>query len=216
MQPPRSDPRSHLAAINPEAGAHPITSDPVELAAAVSAGERSLADFPYYEARYGERGRRFASSDSAWLVTLTRMRTSEAMRQVLWLGQVLSARGMPQYLLERHLLHLDSALETARPQPPGARRVLLHASRRLAAARESVFPQSLFETLSAGLDRETGSCEGRIERMGAILVSAVADESLGLANSIVSVESWAADAARFPRIWCDAVTATIHRAMSAR
>lgn len=210
----RKEPRPLLSTLNPEAGAHPITTDPEELAAATAAGERSIAEFPYYEVRYGERGHRFAVSDSAWLVTLGRMRTSDAMRQVLWLGQVLSARGMPQYLLERHLLFLDEALEPLRRAD--SRRVHLHAARRMAAARQAVIGQQTFDRLAAEFDRAAANIPRHVPRMGAILVSAVADQKMGLANSVTSVVTWACDESRFPAAWCAAVNDVIQRAKSAR
>jgi heme oxygenase len=90
-------------ALNPDAGTHPIPNDVREVHAALLAGERSREAWPYYEARYGERGLRFTRSDSAWLVTLLREGVEVAARQIAWLGRVLAARGMPRYLLELHL-----------------------------------------------------------------------------------------------------------------
>src|SRR4051812_28593243 len=59
------------AALNPEAGHHAVTTDPRELRAALRAGEQTQRRFGYYEQRYGERGRAFTRSDSAWIVTVT-------------------------------------------------------------------------------------------------------------------------------------------------
>ena len=33
----------------------------------------SISEFPYYQERYGERGKRFSDSDTCWLVTLTNL-----------------------------------------------------------------------------------------------------------------------------------------------
>jgi hypothetical protein len=94
--------RTLVTSLNPEAGSHPIPSDPRELQAAVRAGERCWQRFPYFSQRYGHRGEKFTSSDSAWLVTLVEYDQARVHQQVAWLGQVLAARGMPRLLLETH------------------------------------------------------------------------------------------------------------------
>lgn len=90
-------------AINPEAGDHPVPQNPVILQAAITAGRRCHEEFSYYERRYGERGRRFTDSDAAWLALLAEQPEEVVRDQVLWLGRVLSSRGMPLLLLERQL-----------------------------------------------------------------------------------------------------------------
>src|SRR4051812_29905222 len=101
--------------INPDAGDHAITADPVEKAAAEAAIRLSWREFPYYAQRYGERGWRFSLSDTGWIETLCHLSSTEADGQVRWLGGLLAARGMPLYLLERHLVHLHAELVRARP-----------------------------------------------------------------------------------------------------
>jgi hypothetical protein len=101
--------------INPDAGTHAISNDPAERAAAEAATRQSWREFPYYPRRYGERGWRFSLSDSGWLSTLSDASDSEAFEQTRWLARLLVSRGMPQYLLERHLFHLHSALMQALP-----------------------------------------------------------------------------------------------------
>lgn len=64
-----------VTSINPEAGRHAVPEDERELQAAVLAGDLCWERFPYFEERYGERGRRFARSDGAWLATLPRLAT---------------------------------------------------------------------------------------------------------------------------------------------
>ena len=54
-------------ALNPEAGNHPVPQDTQVLLAVLRASERCLAEFPYFMCRYGQRGRRFADTDGAWL-----------------------------------------------------------------------------------------------------------------------------------------------------
>src|SRR4051812_16513914 len=105
--------RPAVAALNPEAGNHAVTTDPRELGAAIRVGERTRERFVYYERRYGERGRRFTHSDSAWIVTLAGNPPAVVERQLRWLGSLLAARGMPRWLLEVHLEGLHAQLVTA-------------------------------------------------------------------------------------------------------
>lgn len=90
-------------ALNPEAGEHCVPQDPAVLQAALRAGRRCREAFSYYERRYGDRGRRFTDSDAAWLAALTDQPVAIVTDQVIWLGRVLSARGMPFLLMERQL-----------------------------------------------------------------------------------------------------------------
>ena len=99
--------------VNPEAGDHAVTADPDEQAAAEAAIRASWREFPYYAKRYGERGWRFSLSDTGWIQTLCHLSAPEARVQVRWLGGLLAARGMPLYLLERHLVHLHRELVQA-------------------------------------------------------------------------------------------------------
>ena len=54
--------------VNPDAGMYEITSDRDLLTACERAIDVTYAAHPYYPARYADRGRRFSSSDSGWLV----------------------------------------------------------------------------------------------------------------------------------------------------
>src|ERR1700755_2547305 len=95
---------------NPEAGDHAVSMDPLEQSAAEAAVRASWREFPYYPRRYGERGWRFSLSDTGWIETLCSLEAKEAQSQVFWLGGLLAARGMPTYLLERHVEHLYDEL----------------------------------------------------------------------------------------------------------
>ncbi|MBV5336535.1 MAG: hypothetical protein J0653_00540, partial [Deltaproteobacteria bacterium] len=55
---------------NADAGNHPVPDDPREILAALRAGERCYAQHPYFERRYGDRGKAFTRSDGGYLVTL--------------------------------------------------------------------------------------------------------------------------------------------------
>ena len=99
------------AALNPEAGRHAITDDPREVRAALRAGVRSWEACPYYERRYGRRGRRFTRSDSAWLVTLAGLPQTTVDRQIGWLARLLAAQA------EQVEAALEAARSAAQAQP---------------------------------------------------------------------------------------------------
>ncbi len=73
--------------LNPEAGDHAVPGDAMEIEAAVAAARRCREEFPYFDERYQERGRSFAKSDVAWLVTLTELPEAQLISQVEWLGK---------------------------------------------------------------------------------------------------------------------------------
>jgi hypothetical protein len=189
--------------LNPDAGTHPVTTDPAELEAAARAGARTWAQFPYFEQRFAERGRKFCTSDTAWLLTLEHRERKPAVDQVLWLGRVLSARGMPRYLLEQHLHNVVAELGVS------ASRNLRAGERKLRALRLQYVAQGTFDTLASGFNARVAGIPGAFEAMGELLVSAVADEASGIERAVISVEEWACDATRFPPDWIDAVRATI-------
>jgi heme oxygenase len=59
-----SELRHRVTALNPEAGRHAMPQSEVEIARALRCAEVAWRRFPYLEMRFGERGRRFTSSDS--------------------------------------------------------------------------------------------------------------------------------------------------------
>ncbi len=202
--------------INPAAGAHNITSSPLELEAARRAAEVSLQEMPYYQERYGDRGRLFGYSDGAWLATLCRGGPENTESQVLWLGCVLSSRGMPQWLLERHLAVLHAELMRACSDGASCYALLLQAAGLLRRQREKWISDAATQELAGRFSREADAAwVRRIPEMGALLVAAVADEANGIANAVRSIEPWARDPARFPETWRSAVSGTIAEARQA-
>lgn len=96
--------------LNPEAGDHPVPQRQDVLEAALRAGTRCWQEFSYYERRYGDRGKRFTASDTAWMAALAEQQQNVILEQVNWLGRLLSVRGMPTLLLERQLAILHEEL----------------------------------------------------------------------------------------------------------
>lgn len=200
--------------INPLAGLHVVTSNPDEVEAARRAAETSLREQPYYRQRFGDRARMFGASDGAWLATLCRGERDYVRRQVLWLGTLLSARGVPRWLLECHLavLHRELLGLTAdedRCQP------LLDAALFLRGLRGEQIAEHDFVALAAEFGQRAGAeWAARLPGMGAILVSAAADEAAGIGRAVESVAEWAADPAIFPEPWIAAVRHTLAEARS--
>ncbi len=202
-----------VAALNPEAGHHEITLDPLELGAALRAGERSWRRFPYYELRYAGRGRRFTRSDSGWIVTVAKGPLSDAKRQLRWLGAVLASRGMPRSLLELHLAELHAELVAAAPGDRAGYDHLLEVAAMFRRERFRRLDEATSAELAAAFDRRVGhDAVPTIPEAGALLVAAVADERAGLDGGVDSLLEWLADPDRFSAGWVAATAETISAA----
>lgn len=196
-----------VAALNPEAGSHAVTTDPRELRSALRAGRRSQRRFRYYERRYGERGRAFTRSDSAWIVTLAEEPLGVVERQLRWLGALLAARGMPRWLLEVHLETLHAELVAAVPEKRTSYDALLRVAAMLRDERLSHLDETTSSELAERFDRRLGSASSReLPEAGALLVAAVADERNGVYRAVDSLMEWLADPTRFPDQWVTAAT----------
>jgi len=199
--------------INQAAGSHPITDDPRELEAARRAAERSVREYPYYQARYGENAVRFGHSDGAWIALLAHDSQRGADEQVQWLGRVLATRGMPRLLLERHLEILYEELAAAVPQERTRYEALLRSAEMLRALRRSVLPDDALHALAAEFDAGArGEGSAPIPRLGEILVAAAVDERLGIPEAAASVERWITLPGRFPPAWAEAARRTLEAA----
>lgn len=210
-------PLDMVRTLNPDAGSHAIPGDHREREAALRAGERTWRAFPYYAWRYGERGQRFTRSDSAWLVTLAGHQRPVLEQQVLWLGQVLAARGMPRWLLEGHLEVLHEELGAACPERPTQYEGLRAAAGLLRERRRRHLSDDALRAFEADFDARGGEpwCQ-RLPRTGGLLAAAVADEKDGVVNAVSSVEGWMTDPARFPEQWIRAVRAILAAARRGR
>jgi heme oxygenase len=208
-----SGPGPLAAVLNREAGVHRIPQDPLEIRAALRAGAASWERFPYYERRYGARGRRFTRSDSAWIVTLAGEPLDAAERELRWLGRFLAVRGMPRWLLEAHLEELHRELGEARPERGEAYAVLLQVARRLRAERLAILGPQEIASLTEAFEGEVPPAESAgLPWAGHILVAAVADEVAGITGAIRSVEGWMRDRTRFPELWARGVRNLLDRA----
>lgn len=202
--------------LNPEAGSTPVPDDPREVAAALRAGELSLELTPYYGFRYGERGRRFTRSDSAFLVTLATHPRPVVERQILWLAGLLSSRGMPSVLLEQHLRVLHRVLCRAIPRRAASYARLQEAAGLLREARRAHLSDDDCRALARWFVREAGLPPTRLALgTGWLLACAVADERSGIRSAVSSVASWFADPALFPPRFVAAAQSTLAQAQAA-
>lgn len=203
----------HVTRINPEAGDHPIPSDPREIQAAIRAGDQGWAEFPYYAERYGERGKRFADSDTCWLATLCRLEAQALGRQIEWLRRVLAHRGMPSVMLEQTLYALHEELVRSLPENQAAYGKLRTAAEQLTAARMRRLPERAAEPLIEDFQRAAGpDLAGRHADMPRLLLSAVADEADAIEGAVPSLLAWATDPDRFPPPWIAAVNRLVNQA----
>jgi len=211
-EPPPARVLASASSLNPSAGHHLVTGDPRELAAAEHAGERSWAAWTYYACRYGDRGRQFTRSDSAWIATLSGSPGSVVERQIRWLGTLLAARGMPRLLLEEHLRILHEELVAAVPERAPEYASLLQAANSLRSEREAYMPDSALRILETGFRDLLGRPTDDDLRAGILIPAAVADERAGVPGAVTSLMEWLADGARFPARWLAAVDQTLRRA----
>jgi heme oxygenase len=203
----------HVTRINPEAGNHPIPDDEREIAAALAASDRTWAEFPYYEARYGSRGKRFSDSDACWLVTLTSLDHDGLEKQMDWLGRVLATRGMPLILLERILFYLYEELVKAIPDKTSAYAGLLRAADTFAKKRTACISEKQFEMLAREFDEMVGiTLAKQYKNTGRLLAAAVTDEKNGIAGAVSAISDWLTATDRFPEKWITAVKNIVQKA----
>ncbi len=207
-------PRSLTArAVNPDAGDHAITGDPIEWEAAQAAADRSWREFPYFSHRYGDRGWRFTLSDSAWIVTLCTMNSEAAGRQIRWLRELLVRRGMPSFLLERHLDFLCEELTRRAPERESGHAVLADCALLLRGERERALTDAEFQREALRFNAAVHGLPCAIPRMGAVLVGALIDELLGFGAPVgrPSVIAWSSDRGHFTFPWITEVEQTAAR-----
>lgn len=203
------------AMLNPEAGDHAVPSDVREIAAAVSAAKRCREEFHYFDERYQERGKSFAQSDTAWLVTLSELPQTQLFIQVEWLGRVLGNRGMPRITLERQLFLLFEELSLAVPEKAERYTGLLEAAELLKRERLQHIPESDFNRLTKEFEVATdGELRGRFKGTGALIVAAACDQAAGISEAVSSLVPWLTDEERFHPQWIASVKKTLEKATS--
>ena len=206
----RTTMRYTVTALNPEGGNHPVPQDKMVLLTVLRASERCLAEFPYFMYRYGQRGRRFADTDGAWLATLPDLGAETMLGQVDWLGRLLSARGMPRLLLVRHMEILAEELTSLGSDHTSRTAMLEDIARGMRQRLESQLTRELRQEHTRRLQESFGrrgdyACAEAVF----LLAAAAADEADGLDGSTQSLLSFLADPARFPQPWVEAMNVTL-------
>ncbi len=217
LYPPDEGKKSlYVTRINPEAGHHPIPEDGREIRAALEASRRGWAEFPYFERRYGERGRRFSDSDTCWLATLVTLNPKDLQNQIAWICRVLAARGMPSLMMEYTLRFLKEELEDALPERAERYEKLHMSADTLRQAREKRIPEKLLQTLSNQFDQQVGTeMADPYRHTGKLLVAAVVDEKNSIDGAVEALTTWLTDEKRFSNEWITAVNQTIKKARNA-
>jgi hypothetical protein len=174
-------------AVNADAGRHDIVLDATLLRAAVRAGQRSYDAMPYYRLRYGGRGARFATTDSAWLVALAEEPEERVVGQVRWLSRVLANRGMPSWLLETHLESLVA--EVGAVAPGVAVGGLATAAGSLAEDRRAHVGDGLLTRADRWTDDALGP-DLPVPHTGLLLAAATADALSGVTRDDTALFEW--------------------------
>jgi hypothetical protein len=173
--------------VNPDAGRHEVVTDATLLRAGVRASQRSYDAVPYYRLRYGGRGARFASTDTAWLISLADHDEEQAVRHVRWLARVLASRGMPSVLLERHLGALTAELRAVAGD--GAAGPLPAAADDLATTRRRHVEDSLLARADAWAEQSLGA-DLPFRGTGLLLAAATADVLAGVTADDRPLVGW--------------------------
>jgi hypothetical protein len=166
--------------------------------------------FPYFEWRYGARGRSFGRSDAGYLVTLLEHDESTSRGQVEWLSSVLACRGMPSLLLEYQLESLGRLWRRARSAAHN--RFLTHASE-LRSARLRALDAPVFEACEA-LCRAAAGGVARRRGAGILIAAAVADGARGLGSHDEALVAWFSEAEAADSVWlaaCASAQELAHR-----
>lgn len=197
-----------------EAGHHSVTTDAVRLRAALRAAHHTFEAEPYYRARYAARGARFAGTDSAWLVTLAELPQDGCLGQVDWLARVLAGRGMPTWLLERHLEDLVAELETV--LGPGSTGYLGAAATALRSRRRDAASDEELLSALVRLREDTGGTEP-LPGAASLVIAAAADAANEVVRGYEACVGWLTDPERCePHVaaWLRHEAATVAPAIS--
>ena len=204
---------NHITKYNPEAGNYAIPTDPCEITAAMNAGLQCWNEFPYYEIRYAERGRRFAVSDAVWLVTLCDLTVNNAIAQVNWLSNFLAIRGMPVYTMEFQLLALYKELSKSIPENEKKYRILLNVTEYMKENRHKFISEDDFAYANVLFDKfmsETQISEMQYSKlrinMGKLIVGSIIDDMNGIVESKNNLQKWLSDSLKFSENWIAAVS----------
>jgi heme oxygenase len=205
----------HITRINPEAGNHPIPENENEIQASLKASDRGWSEFPYFEKRYGERGKRFSDSDACWLAAIAVLDQEPLQIQIDWICRVLATRGMPSITLEKTLEYLSEELTRTIPGNSNIYLKLKASADILKKRRSGWVNEKEFNSLGADFEKLAGlKKDYPYKNTGKLIASAVIDEKNGLEGAIDVLKKWLTDKERFSEEWIFAVNETIKKANS--
>lgn len=206
---------NHITSFNPEAGNYPIPTNPLEIKAAITAGMRCWDEFPYFEKRYGERGRRFTVSDSVWLVTICELPDEGVLNQVNWLAKFLAVRGMPTITMEIQMQALYQELSKLVPENEPKYSKYLKAAEHIKQQRIAHIAESTFEDCNLIFDKyfADNNVSGKTyvelkKNIGKLVASSIIDEMNGIPDVRNSTENWLKNVDVFPENWILAIDKT--------
>ncbi|MBF0530133.1 MAG: hypothetical protein HQK55_12855 [Deltaproteobacteria bacterium] len=126
--------------------------------------------------------------------------------QILWLGRVLSSRGMPRFLLQRHLEILHEELSRAVHEKVNVYDKLLKGADKLRESIHGIINEPVMESLVSDFLVEMGRPgDWAAREAGTLVVGAVADKQAGMDNADEALLVWLADPGRFSDQWAVAV-----------
>jgi hypothetical protein len=191
-----------VTTINFEAGDHAMPQDPREIGLALRAGRAAWLKFPYLENRFGERGRRFTSSDSCWLVALTHMPVATASRNLEWLRTVLASRGIPTIILEGHLRAILTAFADEFPDRADMPIQFDPFLSKLEAERQALADAENLPALIGRFDGRLRECAGTtVNSAVQLIVSSWIDERSGISGALATTRDWFTNSERFSSDW---------------
>lgn len=202
---------NHVTSLNPEAGNFPIPTNPLEIEAAITAGMMCWNEFPFYEKRYGERGKRFAVSDSAWLVTLSDLSVELATDQANWLAKYLANLGMPQITMEFHLKYLYQELSKQISENEPKYKTLLLVSDQLKSQRLGKVSSAVFEKSNSMFNEfclALNVTDLSMKNTGKLITSSIADGRNGMTEAMQNFKTWVTSPEVFSQNWIQAVEKT--------
>jgi hypothetical protein len=191
------DLKYHATSWNPEAGDHVIPQDPREIEVAMRAGMRAWERYPYLGKRFEERGQRFTTSDSCWLVTLVGLEQPPVQKSIFWLRSVLSFRGIPSVILETHMFEIANTFDQSLPglrRTSGFRQVAEELKNRRLRLGGEKWQRRFAERWAPQLDSHFDAQFGPIVPL---ILSSFADEHDGVSGAFDSVLNWFLDDSRF-------------------
>ena len=205
------DLKYHDVAINFEAGLHAMPQNPLEIDLALRAGKAAWDKYPYLALRFGERGWRFTSSDSCWLVTLTQVPVEVASKQLEWLRPLLASRGIPTTILAAHLRAITHAFAVDFPEQAERRATFNPFLSALDRERTALLGGEFLSHRLQRFEQRFRGCTGLVVDPAAELIaSAWIDDRSGITGALASVRDWFADRERFSADWVATVDALVH------